>query len=724
MKKLFTKSAFKQALFCPASLYYYYDSDNYANQMNEDDFLQALAEGGQQVGDLAKVYYDVQADADIKTLNYDESLKKTRELFMRDEVTIAEAAFTWDNCFVRADIIEKKGKQINLIEVKAKSWDENTDRFWGSARYHQENTIKKDIREYVYDVAFQKYVIQNALGPDYTITAYLMMADKTVVSDAPKGVNQFFRVEKIEGGDGKKDRVEIIREAGAKKLRDNTWVLKAFPVDDICKIIIDGDTDEQEKTDKQEGYMGGYKFKEFVDIMSDYYVNHRQVADIKLKGDCFKCPFYSNEKTPGKLDGKKECWKNVADFKDDDFLRPSVGDLWCGDGGGRSFKDELVKKKIYFLDKVSEEDIRPQQNREYPGLSPLQRRLLQIGLATKDEALLADFKDNIHRDVYIDVPALTKLMKPEGPATGWRYPYHMIDFETTAVALPFYEGMHPYEQVAFQFSHHIIKEDGTIEHVGQYLNTEKHHFPNFEFVRQLKEQLEKDEGTIFRYAAHENTILRAIRKQLDEGKIEYAEDKDELIKFIDSITHATREEGGNHRGERDMVDLWEIVKRYYYHPDMKGSNSIKAVLPAILNSSEAIRKKYSEPIYGDRIPSKNYAPDEAIAWIKVGQDGKVENPYKHLDAIASFLGVSPEELERFDSAQEDEEAVIREKGKYIANGGAALAAYTKLQFADEKMTEALKKALYRYCELDTMSMVFIWEYFHEMVGKADTSDDN
>ena len=275
MKKLFTKSAFKQALFCPASLYYYYDSDNYANQMNEDDFLQALAEGGQQVGEMAKVYYDVQADADIKTLDYDESLKKTRELFMRDEVTIAEAAITWKNCFVRADIIEKNGKQINLIEVKAKSWDENRDSFWGSARSHQDNTVTKDIREYVYDVAFQKYVIQNELGPDYTVTAYLMMADKTVVSDAPQGVNQFFRVEKIEGGEGKKDRVEIIREADAKKLRDNTWVLKAFPVDDICERIIDGKTDEQKKTDKHEGYMGGYKFKDFVDIMSDYYVKHR-----------------------------------------------------------------------------------------------------------------------------------------------------------------------------------------------------------------------------------------------------------------------------------------------------------------------------------------------------------------------------------------------------------------------------------------------------------------
>ena len=87
----------------------------------------------------------------------------------------------------------------------------------------------------------------------------------------------------------------------------------------------------------------------------------------------------------------------------------------------------------------------------------------------------------------------------------------------------------------------------------------------------------------------------------------------------------------------------------------------------------------------------------------------MENPYKHLDTIASFLGVTPEELEAFDSTEPLDES--------IANGGAALAAYTKLQFSDAVCTEALAKALLRYCELDTMSMVFIWEYFDEMTKK-------
>jgi hypothetical protein len=687
--RLFTKSAFKQALFCPASLYFYYDREHYANQMNEDDFLQALADGGNQVGDLAKVYYDVHADADINVLDYDKSQDITARLFKRDEVNIAEAAFRWKNCFIRADIIKKKGNQIHLIEVKAKSWNENENSFVGK---NDPNRVDSKILEYVYDVAFQKYIIQKALGPGFTVKASLMMADKTVKAEAD-GINQYFRVVK----DG--DRATIVREPGADALRDSTWVLKAFDVDELCDRIIAGNTSEQMD-------LMGCTFTEFVDEMSRQYVNHeRHFCPVSER--CFKCPFYSNEKTPGMLDGKRECWTEVAGFSNEDFFRPSVGELWCGDGG-QSLKKKLMKANKRFLADVSADDIRPQKTKETDkkGLSALDRRLLQIGLATGNEEILAPFKANLHDGVYLDIPGL--LAEIKSGENQWKYPYHMIDFETTAVALPFYKGMKPYEQVAFQFSHHIIHEDGRIEHLGQYINDEKHFFPNFEFIKQLKVVLDKDNGTIFRYADHENTILRAIRAQLVQSN---ESGKEELISFIDEITHATKKEAGDgneHVGKRDMVDLCRIVKQYYYHPDMKGSNSIKVVLPAILNSSKAIQEKYSQPIYGTVIKSENFT-DSPKAWISFGPDGKVENPYKHLDTIASFLEVTPEELERFDTAHE----IANES---IANGGAALAAYTKLQFSDAECTKALKEALLRYCELDTMSMVFIWEYFHEMTG--------
>jgi hypothetical protein len=38
------------------------------------------------------------------------------------------------------------------------------------------------------------------------------------------------------------------------------------------------------------------------------------------------------------------------------------------------------------------------------------------------------------------------------------YPLHLIDFETAAVELPFHVGRRPYEQVDFQFSHHVLED--------------------------------------------------------------------------------------------------------------------------------------------------------------------------------------------------------------------------------------------------------------------------
>ena len=681
MSKLFTKSAFKQALFCPASLHYYCDSDHYANQNNEDDFLQALADGGNQAGDLAKVYYGIGQGAinDIDVLDSDEALARTALLMAEDVVNIAEAAFLWKNCFVRADIIEKKGNVVNLIEVKAKSWGAE------ESFTKTQDRVKNEVLPYIYDIAFQKYVIQNVLGPKFEVKAFLMMADKSVISTA-EYVNQHFRL--VQGENGK---ARIERDDSAETLKGEAHIFRPFPVDDICTKIIKGLTEEQAD-------VMGCTFTKFVDDMSSSYVSKKWLAP-SVSDKCFKCPFFSNEKTPGKADGKKECWAKAMGFTDKEFEKPWVSELWCGQLGNNPLKKDLVARGKYFMDQICDSDI-PDQAAKAGGLSPKERRILQIAFITGNKKMLAPFASKIKDGAYIDVDGLKSEMD------DWKYPLHMIDFETTSVALPMYKGMRPYEQVAFQFSHHVIEEDGTIHHAGQWLNTEKHHFPNFDFVRALKAQLDKDNGSIFRYATHENSILRAIYAQLAASA---EADKVELMNFIDGITHY---KVGNKviAGVRDMIDLLEVVKRYFYHPSMKGSNSIKVVLPAVLKSSNYLREKYSAPIYGSLIHSENIAPEDAKSWITLSADGEIENPYKHLDEIASFLGVSVDEAEEFDTSRQMDDPV---KGT-VNNGGIALAAYTKLQFSDAAMTSALKEALLRYCELDTMSMVFIWEYFSRL----------
>ena len=668
-QKYFTKSAFKVALACPRQLYYY-NNEKYENQNNDDSFLQALAEGGFQVGELAKIYYGIE-DNDIKPLDYNDSIEKTKELFRERNVNIAEAAFRYDNCFVRVDILKKNDKTIEFIEVKAKSWKED------ESFVNKKGEVASAIREYVYDVAFQKWVVVNALKELYpntrfNVKAYLMMADKGKIASID-GMNQCFRIIKENG------RTKIERTSDAVKLKEHEQVLTAFDVNELCDAIIKGETGEQEK-------LMGMNFKSFVEKMSQCYCNQTK-CETTIGSKCFSCPF-DTSKDSQLLSGYKECWKEMAGFKDDDFEKPLVKDLW----GAYIKRNKFIENGDYFLEDLDESDFN--DTKDTPGLNHVERKLLQIALATNNKDMLSDFAADINDGVYINVDELRDEM------SKWKFPLHMIDFETTAVALPFYKGLRPYEQVAFQFSHHVIeKANGSyvVKHIGQYLNTQKGFFPNFEFTRELKKQLEKDDGSVFRYSNHENTILRCIYEQLEKSE---EKDKKELMDFIDTITHKD-----DHVGERDMIDLWDAVKKYYYHPSMKGSNSIKVVLPAVLNSSKLLKNKYSKPIYGKDIISQNYNAGNAKVWISYDENGVVENPYKHLEPVSAFLNISEAEIKQYENSLDES----------VCDGGAALAAYSKLQFSDDIASEALQEALLRYCELDTLAMVFIWEYFNEVI---------
>ena len=132
-----------------------------------------------------------------------------------------------------------------------------------------------------------------------------------------------------------------------------------------------------------------------------------------------------------------------------------------------------------------------------------------------------------------------------------------------------------------------------------------------------------------------------------------------------------------------MVDLCKVVKDYYYNPYTNGSNSIKAVLPASLNSSEFLKKKYSQPIGNILLSSQNF-PINHI-WLQMDGD-KVINPYKTLPPL--FDNWSETDLEENISDIEN-----------ISDGGAALTAYAKLQYVDmtPKERNEITQGLLKYC---------------------------
>jgi hypothetical protein len=222
----------------------------------------------------------------------------------------------------------------------------------------------------------------------------------------------------------------------------------------------------------------------------------------------------------------------------------------------------------------------------------------------------------------------------------------------------------------------------------------------------LQQALSEDEGTIFKFATHENTILNAIRTQL---KASDAPNKESLISFIESISHPTKDNPDpwivplrkQNQGTRDMVDLCKVVINYYYNPLTFGSNSIKKVLPAVLKSSQFVQEKYSQPINEIQVTSINIPSDHT--WLTV-KNGEIVDPYKTLPPV--HKNISQEEIETRLSNIDN-----------IDDGGAALTAYGKIQYTDmtEKEREDISDALKRYCELDTLAMVMIYEHLKSLV---------
>ncbi len=635
-----TKSLFVKALECPTKLYYHGKENEYA-VMEDDAFTQALQEGGFQVGELARCYYP--SGTLIEVRGHDEAVRQTNELLKQKNAIIYEAAVRFDKFFIRADILKKEGNKIHLIEVKAKSIDPEEKESLGK------KINSKDWKSYIADVAFQTWVMEQAF-PEYEIIPYLMLADKSKGATV-NGLNQMFRVKEING------RYEVQRrfdKITPEMLGEK--ILTELPVREyVDKMIKEG---IEIKPD------GVKPLGELAHKYADYYINDKQYP-ITIQKRCKDCEYRLNGETTAKglKSGYEECMaKTFATFDPDE---PTVMDIWrfrdaneLLDSGKYKMKDALK----YLEDKNNTDT--------------LERQLLQVRKTCFEQ----DGKEDVKEELFDKMG-------------NWKYPFHFIDFEGSRVAIPFNAGNSPYEQIAFQFSCHTLYENGEVKHF-EWIKKEHGEFPNFEFIKALKEVLDKDNGTIFCYANYENTVLREIREQLERRKLDiiasavFMDWIDTITEWDEVVTVKGKDKEVRRVGKRNMVDLCEVVRKYYYHPDMGGSNSIKYVLPAVLSASGFLRKKYSKSLdFGTNLKGK-------VWWKKDAVSGDVTDPYELLK-------------ENFDDS----------KGRDVVNnGGAAMTAFGKMQFTDisEEERQSIIKELFRYCELDTLAMLMLYEHWRSL----------
>ena len=668
--KVLSKSRFKLGLECPNKLFFTSNKE-YANQKSENPFMRALASGGFQVEELARLHYPegvlIKDPKEHDKYDYVDLSHQTKELLKQENVVIFEAAFFVDNLFVRTDILVKKGNHIKLVEVKAKAIDSRDTNIF----LNKSGKIESDWKPYLFDVAFQKYVIEKSF-PEFKVTPYLMLADKSK-STSIDGLNQLFRV--VKKAD---DRTGIFKKLQKLDNIETDSVLTEIKVTHEISLI----------EDNKERLLKEYSFYESISELSKNYVNESYFNYPLPYNACKKCEFKKNidkVEDANKKSGFEYCWSKQMNWTQKEFDAPNAFEIW--NLHHTKYTTFQEQNKILLKD-ISDEEFEPKNKNKkiHIGMTPLERQLIQ-----KEKSMSGN------REIHCLNPELKEEL------ASWEFPLNFIDFETSMVALPYYKGQKPYEQVAFQFSHHIYHKDGTIEHANEFINLSPGVFPNFEFVFQLKSALEKNTGSIFMFSNHENTVLNQIYDQLSYSSYESEKyNKAELIKFIEHITILRDKDKIIRKGDRVMIDMCQTIKDYYYNPFTKGSNSIKAVLPAIFNTSKFIIDKYSKPIWELNITSRHFNKDKV--WISFDKNNKVIDPYKSLPKTHADHDNSFELIGEIDE---------------INNGGAALTAYGRTQYTDmnEQERNEIKESLLKYCELDTLAMVMIYEHFREELVK-------
>ncbi|HNX89656.1 MAG TPA: DUF2779 domain-containing protein [Paludibacteraceae bacterium] len=138
------------------------------------------------------------------------------------------------------------------------------------------------------------------------------------------------------------------------------------------------------------------------------------------------------------------------------------------------------------------------------------------------------------------------------------YPLYFMDFETIQFAVPQFDESRPYQQIPFQYSLHLQQSKGGPLTQFSFLGTPPTD-PRPEFIQSLLSHLGSSGSIIVWNQTFENTRLKEI-----------ARDFPEYSSMIDPLFDR-------------VVDLMvPFRKKYLYTPDMNGSYSLKAVLPALV----------------------------------------------------------------------------------------------------------------------------------------------
>ena len=165
---------------------------------------------------------------------------------------------------------------------------------------------------------------------------------------------------------------------------------------------------------------------------------------------------------------------------------------------------------------------------------------------------LLQVQSEVNGTTHIDIEEIRNF------TNGLIYPLYFLDFETIGPAVPKYNGSRPYQQLVFQYSLHI-KETSTSELEHREYLADPSQDPRIRFI----DQLMHDCGT--------SGDILVYNIGFEKGKLS------DLIEVFPKYSNELR---GIVNRLKDLMIPFQ--QKWYYTPEMKGSYSIKYVLPALV----------------------------------------------------------------------------------------------------------------------------------------------
>lgn len=443
-----TKSAFAQSVSCHTKLYYL--SNNYPSTASDNEYLKFLAQGGFMVGALAQAKYPEGIFAP-KSEDSNADAEHTKELILKGDVTLFEAPVIEGRKLSIADILQRKGNTLNLIEVKSKSIDTKVKPIADTLRT-KKGEIRTEWLEYLYDLTFQYALVQKTFT-HFTVNPYLLLVDTSKKCNVD-ALPSYFSIEVDSFGQNPK----VVTDPNATSIITTVDLLSLIDVTAEVKQLLPKVLDQMQ-------------------ILEESFIQNKKIPS-KLAIKCKDCEYKSDAFDPN---GYDECWKGIPKEKEHIF------DLYYGTvlkHEGQLVLDSLIDQKKTSLFNIPLDVLSGKRG---------ERQHLQIE------------KTKANKE-WID-PALKRIVNEVS------YPLHFIDFETTRTAIPFHAGMRPFEQIAFQFSCHTVESPNSQPIHSEWINIEPK-FPNFEFAKALMNTLSPN-GTVFVWATHEGSVLSEILEQME-----------------------------------------------------------------------------------------------------------------------------------------------------------------------------------------------------------------